>query len=493
MHRMSRNRPAVIFAVVLGLLVLVLFWAGRISGGRIDEDGAHTLTMAVNLAHSGVMSLGQAPPLAPTMYREPLPALVAAAAVIGIDAVQGRADMGEYFAGPRARLVKFTNLPWMLLMTVGVYAAIVLFSSSPALGAIGALLVNVPLPLMPSGLRNLGIDSLNSDLPAAALLVTGSALLAAGLVEPRPWRAAAAGVTFGALALVKASFLYVFVGIVVSAAVVCLAVLRHDRRRAAVVNVAILTVCFASVVAPWMARNHQAFGTYSIAERGGIVLLIRAVKDRMSAEEYRGAFYAWAPPALKPVIGPMLGFGPRDLQRGGPLQRLNRYPSADFHADDVAAERAGRPDLAISYYRQARAQRQQLYDEIGATLGSSEVDRRLQERALGMIGEQPLRHLATTVPFLWRGAFVAFPVLVVGLFVAWRYRDLKFATLLWPSLGLVLFYGLLSHFIPRYGLPVVPIIIVAALLLPGRARRARRGDAGLNAPSPDQAIGARWR
>ena len=459
----KRNKLPIIIAVAVGLAILIAVWTDRITGSRIDQDGGHTLTMAVNLAHAGVISLRTEPPLVPSMYREPLPVLVAAAAVLGIDALHGRATMPEYFEGTRARLVKLTNVLWMLLLCASAYAAIHLLTGSLALGLVGVVLVNLPLPLVPSGFAGLGIDSLNSDLPAAALLVGGSALLAAGLSEARTGRCLAAGALFGALALVKASFLYVFVGIVASVLVVGVIAVCRDRRWWIARNGLVLTACFAAVVAPWMLRNHLQFGTYSIAERGGVVLLIRAVKDQMTAEEYRGAFYVWAPYGIRPAVGRLLGFQSRDLDRGGRLQRLNRYPSADFHADDVAAERAGRPDLAISYYRKARAQRVQLNREIGSALGSLEVDRRLQERALDMIAQHPWRHLAVTVPVLWRGAFVTFPVLVVGLAVAWRRRDLRLVTFLWPAMGLVLFYGLLSHFIPRYGVPVTPVGIVALL------------------------------
>lgn len=449
--------------VLSGLAILVAVWADRITGSRVDQDGGHTLTMAVNLAHSGVISVRAEPPLRPSMYREPLPVLVAAAAILGIDAVHGRAPLPAYFEGPRARLIKFTNVLWMLLLCASVYTAVHLLTGSRALSCAGVILVNLPLPLIPSGFAGLGLDSLNSDLPAAALLVSGSTLLARGLSEPRTGRSLAAGVVFGALALVKASFLYVFAGLVASVLLAGAIAARRGHHWRIARNGLVLTVCFVAVVAPWMLRNHLQFGTYSIAERGGVVLLIRAVKDQMTAEEYRGAFYVWAPYGIRPAVGRLLGFQLRDLDRGGRLQRLNRYPSADFHTDDVAAERAGRPDLAISYYRKARAQRVQLNREIGAALGSLEVDRRLQERALDLIARHPWRHLAVTVPVLWRGAFVTFPVLVLGLAVAWRRRDLRLVTFLWPAMGLVLFYGLLSHFIPRYGVPVVPVAIVIVL------------------------------
>jgi 4-amino-4-deoxy-L-arabinose transferase-like glycosyltransferase len=329
------------------------------------------------------------------------------------------------------------------------------------------LVVSIKLPLVISGLSGLEFDRLRSELPTAALLVIGSLLLSAGWKHGTPWWAVVAGIAFGMLALVKASFLYVFAGVVMIIVVTAaMQWVRARDRRATLLGLLVLSG-FVIAVAPWMCRNYVHFGTFSIAERGGGVLAIRVMKDQMTLEEYIGSFYVWAPHGLQPLVGAALGFSPDDLERGGRLQRLNRRPTSDFYAEDIFWEKAGRPDRVVSYYRKARAAHVQLKSELTARgEDPAQSDAILQERSLAYIREQPWRHLAVTIPMLWRGALFTIPVLAFTLWHAVRRRNWALARFGLPAFGLVMFYALFSHFIPRYGAPVFPAVIVcvAALL-----------------------------
>jgi hypothetical protein len=130
----------------------------------------------------------------------------------------------------------------------------------------------------------------------------------------------------------------------------------------------------------------------------------------MTADEVRGSFYVWAPRELQPLVGAALGYSPHDLQRGGRLQRLNRSRDSDFYQDDLKAERAGEPNGAISLYRKAQAERVKISGKTGDW--GLEIDEVLKQRALTIIREHPVRHFAMTMPFLWRGALVTFPLFV---------------------------------------------------------------------------------
>jgi hypothetical protein len=159
---------------------------------------------------------------------------------------------------------------------------------------------------------------------------------------------------------------------------------------------------------------------------------------------------------------------------------LNRSSDSDFAAADIAAEQAGRPQDAVSYYRQARAERVKLEHELSAANVPNPgvaADKLLQQRAMDLIRTHPWKHLAATVPFLWRGATGAFPILVIAVVVALRRRCYEAVLLALPALGLVVFYALLSHFIPRYSVPVRPVL-VALLVIAAKftwdALRARK-------------------
>jgi hypothetical protein len=199
------------------------------------------------------------------------------------------------------------------------------------------------------------------------------------------------------------------------------------------------------------------------------VLYLRALKNGMTADEYKGALYFWAPKPLQPAIGDMLGFSSADLQRGGRLQRLNRGPEADFYRDDIAAWRNAQPEEAITFIRKALAEQLRL-ERLAATGALSRpADAELQQRAVGMIAAAPVRHLATTPLFLWRGAFFPLPVFLVALLYAiWR-RDYALGVFVLPGLGTVMFFGLLTHSLPRYSAPILPMAVVTTVLLAAHA------------------------
>jgi hypothetical protein len=238
----------------------------------------------------------------------------------------------------------------------------------------------------------------------------------------------------------------------------------------------LMVVSFGAVLSPWLYRNWQQFGVLEIAERSGSVLMLRAAKDDMTPVEYLGAFYVWAPKPIRPLAGQVLGFGPQDLMRGGRLQRLNRNAS-DFLADDIAAERNGRPEDAISFYHKTRAELYRLRAQFiaaGHPHPDIATDEILRNRALEHVRSHPWRHLAATLPFLWRGAALPLPLLLCALaYGLWRRRyDLVLFCL--PAFGAVMLYGLLTHFIIRYGLPTWPVALGSATVLISIAYRAVR-------------------
>jgi hypothetical protein len=238
--------------------------------------------------------------------------------------------------------------------------------------------------------------------------------------------------------------------------------------RAAVREWVVVILPFACIIAPWMYRNHVELGSFQLSQRAGVVLMYRALKDQMTLQEYVGSFYVWGPNSLQRPLGGVLGISPADLRRGGRLQRLNTALDSDFAADDLAAERAGRPDQTLTYYRQARAERTKIemeLDRAGHPQAELEGDDILKKHAMTLIIEHPWRHLALTIPFLWRGATIVFPVLVFALVIAVRRRRYDLALFALPAFGLVVFFALFSHFIARYGIPAREVATVALIAL----------------------------
>lgn len=461
MKRVCTYQWLVLLVVTVGLLV---FWSRQITGAPIEKDAAETLRMAIDLEKYGIVSDGEQPPFKPSMTREPLPVFVTALAARMVDGMLGPADSLEYFSGQRAQLLKCQNVLWLLLLSAAVF--VLAMTLMPSFGCALLCVLSVNLLLLRADIGVYMTDSLYTEAPAAALLTVTSLFLSIGIGRDRVLLVACAGVCFGLLALVKASFLYVAVGIALVIPLV--SPLYGVRMAAAVRPAAVLCLTLLVTVVPWMARNYAELGTFGISGRGGLVLYTRAVKDQMTPTEYFGSFYYWAPYPFGGVLGRILGFSRADLERGGRLQHLNRDSSSSFAKQDQEAEEAGRPQDAIAYYRRSRAESvllSQQFAAAGNPLPDEAADAELKHRATQMFKEHPWRHVALIVPFLWRGAFFVFPPLAAALFYSLRRGryELGLATL--PSLGMLAFYALFSHFIPRYSIPAYPVALCAIVLL----------------------------
>jgi hypothetical protein len=445
---------------------LLLAWTRQINGAPVERDSNQTVRMALDLDRHGVMSLDESPPYTPTDYREPVPVLACYLGIKIIDALKGPAAEETYFSGERVQYLKYQNILWLALLSVASFWAALELTLSPALAIVAVILVNLPFAGGPLDMRL--TNDLYSEMIASAFFMLACTCLAIGFARRRFGYLIGAGLCFGIVTLTKAAVLYIFVGTVVLLPLFYW--LRRLPLRTAIREIAVLVIAFFVVICPWMYRNYVQLGSFQLSQRAGVVLMYRALKDQMTPLEYKGSFYVWAPNSLRKPIGKLLGFTPEDLRRGGRLQRLYTLEDSDFAQDDLAAEHAGRPDLSLTYYRKARAERTQLEMELakaGHAQAELEGDEILKKRATAMIMAQPGRWLALTIPFLWRGATLVFPILLITLIVAMRRRDYELALLALPAFGLVMFYALFSHFIARYGVPAHEVAMVVLMALVG--------------------------
>ena len=442
-------------AIVFGL------WAFSATGTLIEKDAYQNLSMAYNLVHHGVMSMDtdRAPEkLRPSRYREPLPIWVTAAYLRVFDDRLGDKPLNALLEGPDAQLLKHTNVPWSLLLLGLVALSALHITGSKWMSGLAVLLTYWPLVEH--------YDELYTEIPGAALLVLVSYMSWRVMKEKRARDFFGAGLAFGALILTKASFLYVAIALIFIYAGFELFLSRDAMaRRTLFRSVALAIVGTIIVVAPWMLRNQLQFGSPSIADRGGLVLLTRAIKNQMTHEEYIGAFYVYAPYVLRGPIGFITGFKNEDVHAGGRLERLRRNANVDH--DDAAADE-GRLQDVISYYYRAKAMRTPILAQLNTAEhpnALAEADAQLQKEAIRMIKAHPGDHLAMILPFMVRGAFYMFPVFCFMLIYAWRRRDTALVAYVLPSLGLICFYALVSHFIMRYADPSAPIMSICGVVL----------------------------
>ena len=459
---LDRLQRSIVAIVCIALAAAALI---SINGSAIEKDAAQNLQMGLDLCHAGVMSLDEAAPYGPSMYREPLPVATTAAAICIADRFLGPADSSLYFSGERAKLVKYQNVAWLVLLWIGVFAATRWFTGSFWLSIIAGLLA--ARPFLDSTAAE-GVNDLYTELPGAALMALASLLVCWAVTRQKPWPMLVAGLVFGILTVTKAASLYIFAGIILVLAATYVRGAERPQRALRLALLGLQIAGFVVVVAPWIARNYEDFGKAQISDRGGLVLYTRALMDQVDPLEYRGTFYVWARPSLQRYVGSVLGFSARDLDPGGRLERLSGGPGTGVYEHDKEAEAAGRPQDAISFYRKARAERVRLereFESRGDPHPDVAADSALQKEGMLIVKQVFWANLALVVPLIWRSALLLFPFLAVALLYALWGKRYQLALFILPSFATLCFYAIATHFEPRPASIAHPAAIVAACTL----------------------------
>jgi hypothetical protein len=167
---MERPSPAQWRGVVAIITLAIAIASGcSITGDTVVKDAAQDLQMAINIRQHGVMSEEEHPPFEPSMYREPLPSLIEAAAMGVADVLFGPADPAQYFFGKRMMTVKYQNVLCLLLLWTTVIAATRWFTSSYFMAIVAGLLA--VRPFLSSAPGGIGINNLDTELLATLLLL----------------------------------------------------------------------------------------------------------------------------------------------------------------------------------------------------------------------------------------------------------------------------------------------------------------------------------
>lgn len=473
MPRPPLNRPL----VALILLLLCALALPEVTARPVIKDAAESLWIALNVAHHGVYSEDEQAPYGPTMVREPVPILVTAASIALVDAVLGKAAPDAYFSGSRARCLKLQNLLWLALLMASAAWSTAYFGLSRPWQVVAAIAVELPFTLLvpPTVRYAIGVDSLCTELPGAALLCCGSIALTSGFARRSARMLGLASCLFGLLALTKAAFYYVYPLVLVCLAILYVSVTARARwiHGRSVLALLALSLPFAALSVAWMARNEARTGYFQMAERGGPIVLYRGLLDGMNGREYAGSFYAGAATGtVQHVVRLLTDFRDADLEAGGRLQHLAMGLAGAAGQRDQHSEDEGRPEEALTWYRQSRATYEHYLRQeraAGARYPPGAADKLTQRDGFKLIEGRLPMHFALFVPLLLRGATVIFPLLILTLVYARAARRADLVVFILPALGIVLFYAMITHFVQRYGwLPrpasTIALVIIAAQL-----------------------------
>lgn len=487
------GHPFTLLAIVILVASLLLVWQGwhELEVKSIGDDAAQNLRSAMNLWQRGVYGESM-DPVVPGFRREPFPNWLLATHLSGMFRGQQNIRFEELIASPE--LLKKS-------MAVNVFYLVGLFASLWGLcvrlirpGWLAQLVAAVIIYYSYTAFAKGELGTLNTELAAAFLFVLSALTLVLLWQEQNRILAVIAGAVLGSLVLTKASGSY----LVLLLLPLLPFLLQTSRRRALA-----LTLCFALgfgvMVLPWVARNTVEFGKPAIAKGGGIVLLIRSAYDEMTAQEFWGSFYAYAPERMqKDLFENQLGFSEAQLRCGGSLERLQR----DLPCDEEAIE-AGQFSSLRSFYQKGKRGLPRQVREEAARLGQdSSGEDVLQAAAIRRIRSAPLKHVLVSLPLSWRGLWsfenreTWFGVLANGAAMAtllllpvfgvlWRRPE--WVLISFMGVGYFLFYGLFTHFISRYSEPLIPLSLVClslVLLEAGRWLSQQLGPRRSSTPSP---------
>jgi len=454
--------PYLLTGIVASIVVAIIALASITGDVTASADAMQNQTLAYNVAQYGIFSLdeGDNPQPQPTLHREPLYPLLLAAVLrtfADMDELTHACLIADDACAPQRLLLNRVSIAFMIAL-VWVFTAAA-YTITRRWWLTWSLLL---LFLVDFFLYTITM----TELPAALLLTLHSLALYRAVIAWQagrsPGRAAAvSGLSLGALILVKTIFQYW--ALLLAAALILLVLWRWNRDRAQWWtlwrSLALFTGGVLLLVTPWLVRNAVQLGELKIAGRDAIVLSVRLEHSFLTAAEYRASFAYFASPVLRRHLLPL--FDEADYRR------LDRNNTDSFHY--MGRNRTG-----------SVAQR---VDDMGGARSAA---------TLAIIRERWPQHAALALTFGWRGAFVdglygatqahpatppgLRPVLleiagIVGLtfvpallgvagYALWRRRWALLAFLL-PAMYSFAIHAAITHYIPRYSAPLVPVFLIA--------------------------------
>jgi len=474
----------------ISIVLLTMTALLKINGAPLSGDAPNNLDYAYHLSHHGVMATEQDGKILATHNREPLPIALMALWIQSTPALSNAENLRVLNQPQQLKLLKYSNVLWVAALLVGVVLLVrvatadfltdqMLFISQ----LITLFLVATIFPIF-----NI-VNNLLTELQAATLLIwlAWAAMLASK--TPRVRHFVMVGVLLAALILTKAAFAYIGIGAFMLWSIRAL----QWKQKSLLTGGLIAFLVTISLVTPWIIRNYYQVGEWSLAGRGPIVLIVRAYKSNMTNAEFTGGFYAYGPQWLKPTLSHLTGFNAKDRELGGRRERFRR-----FHPQDEAARERGDEASAVGFYIKATTHANNIYQSYAKQHADPQLARKLAEQqikneAIERIKNNLTGHLKTSLLFAWRGTWphntvdgIEISRKIPGV-TAWKNKNIASALGLMSVIGLFLiglnhryshyfaislfpvgmfsFHALLTHYIPRYSYPMIPIWLVCGVVV----------------------------
>lgn len=466
---------SILYLILCGAILVIM--NGLITDKPITSDAAQNLRMAYHLYNHGVLSNAgdiESPP--PSNYREPVPPIVYAIGMYLHPGIDTNTPLQSLQRGEQTSMIKQVNFFWILLLLIGVGYLTYAVSRNRFLPFLTLFLTLVYFIRFGNH-----FDTLNTELPAATLIVLFICLFVL-LVKKRSWLLYfGSGIVLGLLILTKGVFFYLSVFFL-------LFVFYISNEEKKWVKFSLFVLGTLLLVGPWLIRNYKIYNEVSLTQRGGAVLHLRAMHNQMTGDEIVGAIYFWGPELYKDIFrNTFLGASTGDFEVGGKYQRIN----AD-HAIDTLAVDQGSPEMAISFYSKSRAEINRLQEVLG-TNGKEgprhEAYKIMESESKEMILKQPIKHSLLSFVYLWRGIwcfpdstipllsntlqtylhnivnFVAYCSLFIFFFVGLFKRNDVYIALTIVPISMLLIHAFLTENLYRFSVPVIPTMLVCLSLM----------------------------
>lgn len=454
------------FAVIIIFLVIGNYSRQKYVQEEFMDDAIHYVKLAYHIADKGIYSSDG---IEYSYSREPLSSFIQAGYLKIFTPSSIHSELNKLLTGRENLLrVNAINLIYLLAISLAMWWVGCMIFHSHFWSMLAIVITDMYLAFYANYLI-----TINSEMLSILLLVllTGS-LIKFTQFKDLKW-AIWTGVIMGLLVLTKAVFYYLLPFYLLGV-LILMWNLEAQSRKKILTNFLAICISYFLIIFPWMFRNHIHFDDFSIAERGGQVLLIRAIKNQMTEIEYKGGYYAYAPQAFnKLFLGKILDFKEYDLTYGGKLQRLNRGLE-----EDQNSIQNNELDKLISYYQRAHfIEIPKLFKE--ASRLNVLPEELLKSTAFKMIKSDFITHLKMSILFNWRGIWIYkgqhFLVALANLFLFVSFyfvfakslikRDMVGLTLCLLTIYYILFHSFLTHYIPRYSVILLPILSLASVLL----------------------------
>jgi 4-amino-4-deoxy-L-arabinose transferase-like glycosyltransferase len=459
------KRTIVIHIILLLIFVAltVLTVANSATAAPPSSDDDQYISMGYNMQKYKTFSMDtkDVPNPEPTAYREPgFPALIALD--IALSPRLREMSREQLYAGGLKQL-RYDQIPLIIIIALLAMFITIRVTKSIPFGYIMLFMVGS------SEILAVTANHLFSENIAIIFLLCASLLLYKIYEEKKIIYFILLGISLALLTLVKAIFMYFILFVLI---VFIIYIVKDRLKRKKIIAGALLFIVFYSLlIGGWMYRNYRQFGSFFVANGGGVILLLRAGKDTLTNKEILASFIYWMPG--EKVKNEILD---RTLGKES-YARLDRSKQT-------------------SIYRIAQNTRDNLTEQKlkeGYTKGMADliVDKELRKMGEEGILKNPFRHLLVTLPIAWRGIFIEVgftltilnnnflllqfdTILFINIFLFFCFfyviililkkRKWQLLMLYIPAIYLYLINSFITQDKPRYNIAFLPLLFLAAIM-----------------------------